>query len=106
MLFELEANNQSANVSRPSVDDTNSSTLAQIAQYVSATGIILNISDVDEWLKDKPDIKRNDETNVKTILCMPIVNGQKRIIGVAQLINKLIVEVSNINNNEDKTIEL
>lgn len=93
MLFELEANNQSANVSRPSVEDTNNSTLAQIAQYVSSTGITYNVTDMEEWLKDKPEIKRSDETNSKTILCMPIFNGQKRIIGVALLINKLMIEV-------------
>ena len=34
---------------------------------------------------------------VKCILCMPILNGQKTLIGVAQLINK-VKTVSNIPN--------
>ncbi|KFB44690.1 AGAP004119-PA-like protein [Anopheles sinensis] len=108
MIFELGSSNQSsANIWRPSVSDLNSSMLAQIAEYVAATGETLNISDVGEWLKDKPIYHRQpaqqgpptdgtvattasfDETHsVKSILCMPIINGQKTVIGVAQLINK------------------
>ncbi|XP_058118126.1 cGMP-specific 3',5'-cyclic phosphodiesterase [Anopheles ziemanni] len=108
MIFELGSSNQSsANIWRPSVSDLNSSMLAQIAEYVAATGETLNISDVGEWLKDKPICHRQpaqpgppadgtvattasfDETHsVKSILCMPIINGQKTVIGVAQLINK------------------
>uniref|UniRef100_A0A182N5N0 Phosphodiesterase n=1 Tax=Anopheles dirus TaxID=7168 RepID=A0A182N5N0_9DIPT len=109
MIFELGSSHQSsANILRPSVNDLNSSMLAQIAEYVAATGETLNISDVLEWLKDKPICQRQpaapstpapdgtvatadtfDETHsVKSILCMPIINGQKTVIGVAQLINK------------------
>uniref|UniRef100_A0A182YGH8 Phosphodiesterase n=1 Tax=Anopheles stephensi TaxID=30069 RepID=A0A182YGH8_ANOST len=109
MIFELGSSHQSsANILRPSVSDLNSSMLAQIAEYVAATGETLNISDVLEWLKDKPICQRQtgpppvpagdgtvattssfDETHsVKSILCMPIINGQKTVIGVAQLINK------------------
>jgi cGMP-specific 3',5'-cyclic phosphodiesterase, invertebrate len=96
-IFELGASTKSAHITRPSIDDLNSSALAQIAEYVASTGEILNISDVNEWLKDKPyhqcttygndDEERTNES--KSILCMPIVNGQKRVIGVAQLINKV-----------------
>ncbi|XP_055525606.1 cGMP-specific 3',5'-cyclic phosphodiesterase isoform X2 [Wyeomyia smithii] len=110
MIFELGSNSQSAaNISRPSVNDLNSSTLAQIAEYVASTGETLNIHDVNEWLKGKPIYyppQQNqppsaatvngagegqgstDELSAKTILCMPIVNGQQTVIGVAQLINK------------------
>ncbi|XP_040152060.1 cGMP-specific 3',5'-cyclic phosphodiesterase [Anopheles arabiensis] len=109
MIFELGSSHQSsANILRPSVSDLNSSMLAQIAEYVAATGETLNISDVLEWLKDKSICQRQtvvqqapaadgtvattdsfDETHsVKSILCMPIINGQKTVIGVAQLINK------------------
>lgn len=38
------------------------------------------------------DITTDDAANVRTMLCMPIVNAAKDVIGVAQLINK----VSNI----------
>ncbi|XP_021693393.1 cGMP-specific 3',5'-cyclic phosphodiesterase isoform X1 [Aedes aegypti] len=109
MIFELGSSSSSAaNISRPSVNDLNSSTLAQIAEYVASTGETLNINDVNEWLKDKPiyhpqqqhtgaqhhptgegqPLGSSDELSAKTILCMPIINGQKTVIGVAQLINK------------------
>ncbi|XP_058464177.1 cGMP-specific 3',5'-cyclic phosphodiesterase isoform X3 [Malaya genurostris] len=121
MIFELGSNSQSAsaNISHPSVNDLNSSTLAQIAEYVASTGETLNINDVNEWLKDKPIYHpqqqqhqqqqqqhqqsqsaatlggagvgqqgSSDELSARTILCMPIVNGQQTVIGVAQLINK------------------
>lgn len=107
MIFELGSSSSSAaNISRPSVNDLNSSTLAQIAEYVASTGETLNINDVNEWLKDKPIYHpqqqqhhpegqpngSSDELSAKTILCMPIINGQKTVIGVAQLINKVGVE--------------
>lgn len=87
MIFELGASNDSAEVSRPTIDELKQSTLAQIAHYVSTSGQILNIRDVSAWLKvdqvnGQPDLARN-------ILCMPIYNGQKSVIGVAQLINKV-----------------
>lgn len=123
MIFELGGSHQSAaNILRPSESDLNSSMLAQIAEYVAATGETLNISDVAEWLKDK-DIGYHPQTvvvqsaaagssnpsdgtvatvtgpsasstfdethSVRSILCMPIINGQKTVIGVAQLINKV-----------------
>lgn len=113
MIFELGSNNPSAaNISRPSVNDLNSSTLAQIAEYVASTGETLNIHDVNEWLKDKPIYHPQqqqqqshpsqhqpegqqggggggtDDLSAKNLLCMPIVNGQQAVIGVAQLINK------------------
>ncbi|XP_062561405.1 cGMP-specific 3',5'-cyclic phosphodiesterase isoform X3 [Armigeres subalbatus] len=111
MIFELGSSSSSAaNICRPSVNDLNSSTLAQIAEYVASTGETLNINDVNEWLKDKPIYHpqqqqqhppphhqstgegqphgSSDDLSAKTILCMPIINGQKTVIGVAQLINK------------------
>ncbi|XP_049534050.1 cGMP-specific 3',5'-cyclic phosphodiesterase isoform X1 [Anopheles darlingi] len=123
MIFELGGSHQSAaNILRPSESDLNSSMLAQIAEYVAATGETLNISDVADWLKEK-DIGYQPQTvvvqstaataaasgsnpadgtvatmtasstfdethSVRSILCMPIINGQKTVIGVAQLINK------------------
>lgn len=89
VLFELGAENQSANISRPSVNDLCNSTLAQIAQYVATTGQTVNISDVREWVRDHNKIQSEGEIDcTKAILCMPIVNAQKIVIGVAQLINK------------------
>lgn len=52
----------------------------------------LNISDVDEWRRENgmvvADVSADDAVNVRTMLCMPIVNANKDVIGVAQLINK------------------
>uniref|UniRef100_A0A1A9WNF2 Phosphodiesterase n=1 Tax=Glossina brevipalpis TaxID=37001 RepID=A0A1A9WNF2_9MUSC len=89
VLFELGAANQSANISRPSLNDLSNSTLAQIAQFVANTGQTVNIADVREWVREHNQIRTENEIDcIKAILCMPIVNAQKTVIGVAQLINK------------------
>lgn len=53
----------------------------------------LNISDVNEWRRENEmivhDVTNDDAANIRTMLCMPIVNGAKDVIGVAQLINKV-----------------
>lgn len=85
-IFELRSAGTQTLVSRPSSFDLQSSTLAQIAAYAATTGRILNISDVKAWLKEKHS--ESDAESAKTILCMPIHNSQKQLIGVAQLINK------------------
>lgn len=48
---------------------------------------ILNIGDMSSWMNQ--EVKEEDGFVSRSILCMPIVNGQKDIIGVAQLINKV-----------------
>ncbi|XP_034179846.1 phosphodiesterase 6 [Osmia lignaria lignaria] len=83
-IFEMDNETQEAKVYRPSGNDF-SKPLGQIARYVAATGQILNIGDVATWLKK--DVQSGNES-IKSILCMPIVNGQRTVIGVAQLINK------------------
>ncbi|XP_044314396.1 cGMP-specific 3',5'-cyclic phosphodiesterase [Drosophila rhopaloa] len=89
VLFELGGEYQAANVSRPSVSELSSSTLAQIAQFVATTGQTVNICDVHEWVRDHNQIRAEDEIDsTQAILCMPIMNAQKKVIGVAQLINK------------------
>lgn len=57
---------------------------------------LLNIADVQIWaasLNRQPSVDSDDgSTNgvfIKSILCMPILNGKKDVIGVAQLINKV-----------------
>lgn len=85
-VFELKAANTQTLVSRPSSFDLQGSTLAQIASYAAATGQILNISDVSVWLAERHT--EGDAESTRTILCMPIINSQKQLIGVAQLINK------------------
>ncbi|XP_015176353.1 PREDICTED: cGMP-specific 3',5'-cyclic phosphodiesterase isoform X2 [Polistes dominula] len=85
MMFEMDNETQEARVYRPSSNDL-SSPLGQIARYVAVTGQILNIGDVASWLKK--EVVDTEKEPTKSILCMPIANGQRIIIGVAQLINK------------------
>lgn len=89
MVFEMENETQEARVYRPSNNNLSSS-LGQIARYVAASGQILNIGDVATWLK-KGVIESGKEP-IRSILCMPIVNGQRIVIGVAQLINKVRID--------------
>lgn len=86
-IFEMGKSSVAANVSRPSVEDVNSSTLAQIAQYVATTGEMLNINDINQWLKVRPEQQFMEDDIIngsKSILCMPIINGrsEKNVIGV------------------------
>lgn len=86
MAVYLKGNdNQSANINRPSIEDINSSSLAQIAQYVASSGEVLNINKVGEWMKQY-GMPQNLEDSIvndsKSVLSMPIVNGQKNVIGV------------------------
>lgn len=85
-IFELRAAGTQTLVSRPSSFDLQCSTLAQIAAYAALTGQILNIVDVRSWLKERHS--EGDAESARTILCMPIINSQKALIGVAQMINK------------------
>ena len=48
---------------------------------------MLNLSSVANWLGEKLEDK--DGFVPKTMLCLPIFNGQRDVIGVAQLINKV-----------------
>ena len=55
---------------------------------------VLNISNVANWLGEK--LEDRDGFIPKTMLSVPIFNGARDVIGVAQLINKVrIVERSN-----------
>lgn len=63
---------------------------------------LLNIGDVEVWaasLNRQPSIDSDDAATdrvpIRSILCMPILNGKKDVIGVAQLINKVRVCDSN-----------
>lgn len=83
-IFELRGNESV--ITRPMLVDLQKNILAQIAGYAARTGQILNIGDVKSWLKEAKI--KSDGIEAKTILCMPISNGKKNLIGVAQLINK------------------
>lgn len=83
-IFELRGSQTV--VTRPFLNDLQTSPLSQIAGYAARTGQILNIGDVKNWLKEAQI--QSTAIEAKTILCMPISNGKKNLIGVALLINK------------------
>lgn len=90
MTFELGQEGQIANITRPTINDLNTSSLAQIAQLVASTGQLFNIVDLNQWSIEHPEINVDDELKqTQAVLCMPIFNGQKNVIGVVQLINKV-----------------
>ena len=47
----------------------------------------MNLSNVGAWLGE--NLEDRDGFVPKTMLCLPIFNGQRDVIGVAQLINKV-----------------
>lgn len=90
MTFELTNDNKIANITRPTINDLHTSSLAKIAQLVASTGQLFNIIDINTWIAEHPEIPADDELKqTNAILCMPIINGQKNVIGVVQLINKV-----------------
>ena len=48
---------------------------------------VLNLSNVGAWLGE--NLEDRDGFVPKTMLCLPIFNGQRDVIGIAQLINKV-----------------
>ncbi|XP_069140348.1 cGMP-specific 3',5'-cyclic phosphodiesterase-like isoform X2 [Argopecten irradians] len=74
----------------PSVASLAKSKNAEIARHVVVKGMPLNIDDMDEddTFGKGPHIDE-DGFRSKSMLCMPIYNSDKKIIGVTQLINKL-----------------
>lgn len=90
MTFDLAHSSQTATITRPTINDLNTSSLAQIAQMVASTGQLFNIVDVSQWATEHPEINIDDELNqTEFVLCMPIFNGQKNVIGVVQLLDKV-----------------
>ncbi|XP_033757237.1 cGMP-specific 3',5'-cyclic phosphodiesterase-like isoform X5 [Pecten maximus] len=74
----------------PSVASLSKSKNAEIARHVVVQGMPLNIGDMDEstTFGKGPHIDE-DGFRSKSMLCMPIYNSDKKIIGVTQLINKI-----------------
>lgn len=59
-----------------------------LAGYVVNTGEPLNIPDAYNDERFNPDIDKQTGYTTKTILCMPIKNNNKEIIGAFQVLNK------------------
>ena len=61
---------------------------------------VLNLSSVANWLGEK--LEDRDGFIPKTMLSLPIYNGQRDVIGVAQLINKVILESQCVRNTLER----
>ncbi|KAG8175267.1 hypothetical protein JTE90_017816 [Oedothorax gibbosus] len=59
-----------------------------ITGYVATTGEVLNIPNVLEDERFDPSVDKEDGFSHCSVLCMPIRNAAKKIVGVSQLINK------------------
>ncbi|VDI73320.1 Hypothetical predicted protein [Mytilus galloprovincialis] len=77
---------------------------AEIARHVVVAAVPLNIADItqeNDYCKGSFDEDQNFKT--KSVLCMPIYNSDKKIIGVTQLINK--INGNPFNESDANTIE-
>ncbi|MBD1912354.1 MULTISPECIES: adenylate/guanylate cyclase domain-containing protein [unclassified Leptolyngbya] len=59
-----------------------------IAGHVASTGSPLNIPDAYSHPMFNPEVDINTGYRTSNILCMPIFDGQHRVVAVAQLLNK------------------
>ena len=60
---------------------------ARIARYVAASKEVLNLSNLSNWLGS--EFEASDGFVPDNMLSVPIFNGQRDVIGVAQLIDKV-----------------
>ncbi len=60
-----------------------------LAGYVVQTGETLNITDAYSDSRFNPQVDNDTGYHTKTILCMPIMNNNREIIGAFQVLNKI-----------------
>lgn len=60
-----------------------------LAGYVVQTGETLNITDAYSDPRFNPEVDHKTGYKTKTILCMPITNNNREIIGAFQILNKI-----------------
>ena len=60
-----------------------------LAGYVVQTGETLNITDAYSDSRFNPEVDTKTGYRTKTILCMPIMNNNREIIGAFQVLNKI-----------------
>ncbi len=60
-----------------------------LAGYVVKTGEALNITDAYSDPRFNPEVDKSTGYHTKTILCMPITNNNREIIGAFQVLNKI-----------------
>ncbi|XP_071545340.1 cGMP-specific 3',5'-cyclic phosphodiesterase isoform X2 [Panulirus ornatus] len=85
MAFELQSREGECRISQPSSAQLAASVHARLANYVCSTGQTVNISDVLEWLGAP---LKDGGLVTHSVLTIPIFNSSRRILGVAQMINK------------------
>lgn len=60
-----------------------------LAGYVVTTGESINITEAYEDPRFNPEVDKETGYRTKTILCMPIINNNREIMGALQVINKI-----------------
>ena len=60
-----------------------------LAGYVVKTGETINIADAYSDPRFNPEVDKTTGYKTKTILCMPILNNNREIIGAFQVLNKI-----------------
>ena len=60
-----------------------------LAGYVADTGQVLNIKDAYKDPRFNPDIDRRTGFRTRSVLCVPILDREKVLIGVIQTVNKI-----------------
>lgn len=60
-----------------------------LAGYVVQTGETINITDAYKDSRFNPEVDTKTGYRTRTILCMPIMNNNKEIIGAIQVLNKI-----------------
>ncbi|XP_022339829.1 cGMP-specific 3',5'-cyclic phosphodiesterase-like isoform X2 [Crassostrea virginica] len=89
MAFDLHAKD-GGNIRIPSAAEVANSRNAEIARHVVLKGTPVNVSEIEiESMFGKVVGFEEDGYKTKNMLCMPIFNNEKKIIGVTQLVNKL-----------------
>ncbi|XP_056005407.1 cGMP-specific 3',5'-cyclic phosphodiesterase-like isoform X2 [Ostrea edulis] len=89
MTFDLYAKD-GGNIRVPSAAEVAKWRNAEIARHVVLKGTPLSITEAEiDAMFGKGVEFRDEEFKTKNMLCMPIFNNEKKIIGVTQLVNKL-----------------
>lgn len=97
LVFDLECDGNDPVIHNRKEEDTKSNSTKTsrafpvnigITGYVALTGETLNIENAHKHERFDVSVDDRSEFKHKSILCMPIRNGQRQIIGVIQLINK------------------
>lgn len=64
-----------------------------IIGHVAATGCMLNIKDAYKDSRFSSEMDKKTGYKTKNVLCLPIISNEGKVIGVAQIINKIVNDV-------------